>query len=91
MVWASTSSGRIELNIKRTDAECGSHQGRCDDDISFLRKLPYLKKQLEAIDAELLRSELREYGAWEDDELLDHENNLNRILWLLCGDIVDMI
>jgi large repetitive protein len=34
---------------------------------------------------------LDEYGAWDDKELRDHAQNLQRILWLACGDIVDNI
>jgi hypothetical protein len=44
---------------------------------------------LERIDAEALRKELREYGAWDDQELTDHEQNLQRILWIAAGDIVE--
>ena len=85
--WFSTSSGRIELQLSMKDAETGSHQGQCDDDVRFLSKLPYIAKQLSAIDPELLRRELKEYGAWDADELADHEQNLQRILWLACCDI----
>lgn len=28
------------------------------------------------------KSYLRGYGAWEDDELEDHDNNLERLVWL---------
>jgi hypothetical protein len=89
MKYFSTSSGRIELQLKLSDARSGSHQGQCDDDIEALRTLPYIAAQLDTIDAELLVRELADYGAWEADELADHEANLNRILWLACGDIVE--
>lgn len=85
--WHSSSSGSIELAITLEDARSGSHQGACDDDISALREVPYIKEQLEQVSAEALARELREYGAWDDDELADHEQNLARFLWLACGDI----
>lgn len=28
------------------------------------------------------RNMLRGYGAWEDDDLLDHDTNLQRLVWL---------
>ena len=88
--WFSTSSGRIELQLSLSDAESASQPGKdASEDIEALRRLPYIAKQLDAIDADLLRSELREYGAWDDAESADHEKNLDRILWIACGDISD--
>lgn len=87
--WFHTSSGLIEMAITTEDAHCGYHSGDCDDDISALRNVPYIAEQLANIDPEKLKSELREYGAWDDAELSDHDQNLSRILWLACGDIFD--
>jgi hypothetical protein len=87
--WFSTSSGRIELELTLDDAESASHQGQCDDDVNYLSRVPYVAAQLEAIDPKLLKSELREYGAWDDAELSDHDQNLQRILWLAACDIVE--
>lgn len=33
-------------------------------------------------DAEDCKAFLRSYGAWEDTELQDHEENLSRLVWL---------
>lgn len=88
MYW-TTGSGRIELNITKTNAAIGSHQGQCDDDVKMLMQLPSIKKQLNKIPADLLASELQEYGAWHADELSNHEENKMRILWIACGDILD--
>ncbi len=33
-----------------------------------------------------LRDELSEYGAWNDEELSSHAENLKRALWLACLD-----
>lgn len=89
LLWFSTSSGRIELQISLSDAESASHQGQCDDDVKELSEVPYIAEQLAKIDPELLKSELREYGAWDDSELSDHDQNLQRLLWIACGDIVE--
>jgi hypothetical protein len=48
-----------------------------------------IRRQLERIDPEVLRKELREYGAWDDEDLADHAQNLQRILWIAAGDIVE--
>ncbi len=88
-MWFSTSSGCIELQLTKEQAGFGYHQGQCDADIAYLRQEPRIKRQLAKIDPALLRDELREWGAWDDDELSDHDANLDRILWLACGDIID--
>lgn len=80
-------SGRLYLALTLEDAQCGSHQGPCDADIADLRRVPYIAEQLDAMPVELVRAHLREYGAWDDAELADREQNLHRTLWLACGDI----
>jgi hypothetical protein len=88
-MWFSTSSGRIELRLTKAQAQTGYHPGQCDGDIAYLRQEPSIKRQLSKLAPDLLVDELREYGAWDADELADHDANLDRILWLACGDIID--
>jgi hypothetical protein len=88
-MWFTSSSGRIEIKMTLKQAQMASHQGQCDDDVRFLSKMPSIARQLEAIDAETLRGELKEYGAWDAAELADHEQNLQRILWLAAADITE--
>lgn len=86
--WCS-SSGRINLILSTEQVISASHQGSCDEDVLALSKEPLIEAQLEDIDPEALKRELREWGAWDDMELADHEANLQRVLWLACGDIAD--
>jgi hypothetical protein len=86
-LWFATSSGRIEISLTLDDARSGSHQGTCDADVRALSAVPYIAQQLKKINPALLASELSEYGAWGDEELKDHDQNIQRILWLACGDI----
>ena len=88
-MWYSSSSGRIALQITKDEARSASHQGQCDGDVYELSRKPRIARQLAAICADDLRNELREYGAWDAVELADHDQNLQRILWLACGDIVE--
>jgi hypothetical protein len=88
-MWFSTSSGKIELRLTKAQAASGSHQGQCDDDVAELMRQPSIARQLAKLSPELVRRELREYGAWNDEELVDHDLNLSRLLWLACGDIVE--
>ena len=87
-LWTS-SNGRISLEISIEDALVGSHQGDCSADIESLREIPYIKEQLIKISKEDLIYELEEFGCWDEAQLDNHEDNLERILWIACGDIND--
>ena len=88
-MWFSTGSGKIELQMTLEQARSASHQGQCDNDVRDLSKVPAIARQLAKIDPAILRDELREDGAWDENELADHDQNLQRLLWLAAGDIVD--
>ena len=88
-MYYSSSSGRIELQMTRDQARRASHTGICDNDVRELSTHPKIARQLNKIDPKLLRAELREYGAWDTEELTDHQQNLQRLLWLAAGDIVE--
>lgn len=84
--WYTGNYGvNIELTVEQ--AFMGNHMGQCDSDITRLRTIPEIKKQLDAIPVDALRKELIEYGAWDKCELDSHDDNLSRILWIACGDI----
>lgn len=89
--WWSESLGRIELQIAREDAESASHPGPCDADIARLRDVPYIREQLDRLPPALVAECLREYGAWDAEELADHDANLDRLLWIACGDISEEV
>jgi folate-binding Fe-S cluster repair protein YgfZ len=78
---------RFVLDMTWDQAYSASHQGRCDEDVLTLAKEPKIAHQLDKINADDLRSELRAYGAWDSEELQDHEQNLQRILWIAAGNI----
>lgn len=85
----NSSCGRIELAMTLEQAQSASHQGQCDDDVRALSAEPAIAAQLESIDPQLLIRELREWGAWDDEELADHDQNLQRFLWLAAADIAE--
>ena len=87
MYWYGNVDG-LSLRITKQEAESGSHVGDCYTDIKELAKFPHIKKQLNKIDPDTLIRELREYGAWDLDDLQgEHDMNLYRILWIACCDI----
>lgn len=86
----SSSTGRIRLTIASLDeARSCSGIGSQDANVRALSHLPRIRKQLDDIDRHQLRAELREVGAWDDTDLQDHEQNLQRLLWIACCDIAE--
>lgn len=88
LMWES-GCGRLSLDLTPDDAAKGYHSGACDQDITELMADPRILAQLEALDPELVRQYLREYGCWDDWELQSAWDNHERVLWLACGDLVD--
>ena len=80
-MWASFN--RFELNITKAQVLNAYHSGAMDDDIAALAKVPSIARQIKKLDPGQVRLELAEYGAWNDDDLQDHAQNLQRVLW--CG------
>jgi hypothetical protein len=78
---------RFELAMTREEAESGSHQGRCDEDVEALCNAPHIASQLDTLAPAQIRDELREYGAWSDEELADEAQNRRRIVWCAACDI----
>lgn len=79
------------LNITKAVANECSRSGDNEYSVNYYMNLPKYKKQLSKIDKTELISELNECGAWDDEELENHNDNLQRIFWLSCGNIIDMI
>ena len=84
-----TYIGSIELGLTLEEARSASHSGRCDEDIEELSRVPAIAEQLAQVDAKTLVHALKDYGAWDAVELADHQQNLQRLLWLATGDIAE--
>jgi len=86
MYWTE-SLGRIELQITKKQAVSCSHAGQCDNDVEALKLNPSIARQLKKLDPVIVSAALKEYGAWNDLELSDHNENLTRLLWVACCDV----
>lgn len=80
---------RFELFMTYDQARSASHQGDCEADVRALMTDADIIAQLSAIDPEDIRAELREYGAWDAEQLADDVANHERVVWLAAGDIVE--
>jgi hypothetical protein len=87
--WFTSSSGRIEFQLTREQVMQGHHQGACDDDVAALANDSTITDQLSRVSTDIMALELREYGAWSEEELADRDANIRRLIWLACGDIQD--
>jgi hypothetical protein len=82
---------RFSIELTKNEANMGSHQGQCDNDVAHLLTYPKVKRQLAKIPDDVLARALKEYGAWDETELKDREANNARIIWIACGNILEEI
>lgn len=86
-MWATFN--RFEIEMTKDQAHTASHPGLCDSDVAELLRLPKIRRQLAKISDDDLRAELKEYGAWDAEELRDRTANEARIVWIAAGNIID--
>ena len=80
---------RFEIKMTLSQAESCSHSGRCDDDVLSLSRS--LNRQIAKISPADIAADLKEYGAWDETELQDHDQNIQRILWIAACNISEKI
>jgi hypothetical protein len=82
-----TSFENIEFELPLAVALSCSQPGKdAEADVWRARQDPKLREALSQLDPEKVKEELRGYGAWDREELEDHETNLGRIVWIAaCG------
>ena len=85
--WFASSGRPISLRLTLDEAESCSHPGRCDIDLEVLCLSGPIACQTATWHPETLRAELAEYGAWDEEELADYEENTRRMVWLACCDV----
>lgn len=80
---------RFEIQMTRAQAAGASHSGACDAEVAALLKVPSIKRQLEKIGPLAISAELKEYGAWNEEELNHFQDNCARIIWIAAGNITE--
>lgn len=76
-----------EFIMTLDQAEQVSHSGDCFDDVEALYRVPEISRQIDWLDPLKIRSELKQYGTWNETELLDSYMNKCRLLWIIGGDL----
>jgi hypothetical protein len=75
---------RFELELPDECVTACSHSGPCDNDVDYWEK----KIQIN-INPDLIRAELKEYGAWDNEDLKDDNQNKKRLIWIAAGNVRD--
>ena len=75
------SSNELDNELLEALLNCGG-SGPADDAVQYVLDNFNIVGNIEDC-ADYLRA----YGAWEDDELEDHQENLNRLVWLTGCDL----
>lgn len=75
---------RFELPMPKDCACDCHHQGVCDEDVAYWAKELDRPKN---ITPELLKAELKEYGAWDNEQLNDDSANWKRLIWIAAGNL----
>lgn len=76
---------RFEIAMPLECVEDCSHSGACDSDVAHWA--PKIAALNPGIKPEDVRAELKEYGAWDAEELSDDATNWERIVWLAAGNL----
>lgn len=86
LYWWTESMGRFELQIPGQALEDIAQSGSNDAAVEYWAEK--IERPVSAT-AKALRDSLREYGAWEDDELEDDATNWERVVWSAAWDLAD--
>jgi hypothetical protein len=81
--------GGLEISIRADHISLVAQPGPNDDAVEWLCGKSYISEQTDQWTDRAMRTELSEYGAWEDEELGDRTANVQRLIWLACHDLAD--
>lgn len=79
----------FSIDMTLEQALNASHPGPCDADVEALIAHESIRLQLDHISDEALKAELSEFGAWDEDQLSNREENEARIVWIAAGNITE--
>lgn len=89
LFWASFN--RFELRLPGQAIMDIARQGRNDEAVAYwaprITRYEWGESHVWGPTPDRIRDELREHGAWDDDELADDEANWRRIVWCAAHNI----
>lgn len=82
--YLDSSGYDLKIDLPKECIDDCSASGPVDDAVAYwIKELKFDASKKGAKDY------LKGFGAWDESELANHEDNLARLLWLICGDISD--
>lgn len=90
--WYTSSDGTIEFQMTLAQAESVSQPGKdAEEDVRALMRDPDMKEVVDYLSDNMdnVKEELKEYGAWDDEELEDEDMNIVRMIWLAGTQITE--
>lgn len=91
LYWASFN--RFELRLPGGAVNAIAQSGANDEAVAYWT--PKIREQIERDNfpnkptEEKIKAELREYGAWDSEELQDTEQNWQRLVWIAAHNIAE--
>lgn len=79
------------IGLTKKDYLNCSKSGNVENEAKEVVKKRYIQNRFKNIDSTQLAKELKEYGAWNSEELKDNEANKERIIWIASCDIKENI
>lgn len=89
--WIGGDNGDLELELTEEQFMSIPRGQDCSPEVKIIRQDPKVEEQLKRMSVESVKTYLFHFCCWEDDELNDHEENLDRLVWLACEDIRENI
>lgn len=86
LYWWTESMGRFDLKIPGQAILDIFRPGPADGPVAHWAEI--IERPVRAT-ADALRASLKEYGAWDDEELSDDATNWERVVWSACCDLGD--
>ena len=80
-----------EVSLPQSVIEICSSSGESIHDVRASLLRPEVKAELDKITSSDIAKELEDTGAWDEEELEDTQANLERFLWIICGNASDEI
>jgi hypothetical protein len=86
LMW-SDSSGLLNLEFTKAQAYYIPASGPADEAVKVLTRNKNVMFQFAFISDRLMVEVLKEYGAWDAEQLNTRHDNIERLIWLACIDI----
>lgn len=86
VITAEDHDGMLELRLPESYVSDCSGPGRADPGVRFWREVSEDADSFRDVSDDTLREVLRGYGAWDDPELADRVENIERVIWIAACD-----